>query len=410
LQICDIPINGHRLRWEIKTVLMKILMIHNKYAARSGEEVQFDAIAQLLAERGHEVSLYTKSSEGITHSASGKIAAFLGGVWNPRSRHDMRRLLGEKSPDIVFVQNLYPLISPSILSLCREEGIPIVMRVANYRLMCPNGLHLSHGRVCERCIGGKEYWCLLMNCEGNIFKSAGYSLRNAVARSMGLYKENVTEYISASSFLRNRMVEAGFPVERIHTIPNVVPDVERTSITGEHNYVAYVGRISREKGVDILIAAAEKCPEIPFRLAGKLNPLFRLPSSFPKNIEFTGFLEKEALSKFYAEARFVVSCSECFETFGMSVAEAMLHEKPVIASRIGIFPEFVQEGITGMLAETGNADDLARKIWELWKQPDLCRAMGKAGRQRALSEYSPDIYYTRIMDVFMKAIQQRYAV
>ena len=388
---------------------MKILMVHNAYAARSGEEVQFDAIARLLAERGHEVSLYTRSSEEIARSKGKKIKAFFTGIWNARSRHDMRKLIEEKRPDVVFVQNLYPLISPSILPLFRQAGIPVVMRVANYRLMCPNGLHLSHGRVCERCLGGNEYWCLLMNCEENIFKSAGYGLRNAIARMGGWYKENVTEYICASSFLRDRMEEAGFAAERIHVIPNVVPDVERSTITGMPYYVAYVGRISREKGVGVLIAAAERCPEIPFRLAGKPNPSFRFPSSLPKNIHLTGFLEKKALSEFYAGARIVVSSSECYETFGISIAEAMLHEKPIVATRLGVFPEFVQEGITGMLAEPGNADDLARRIRELWERPDLCSAMGKAGRQLALREYSAEVYYDRIMNIFMKATQHRYA-
>ena len=141
---------------------MRILMVHNSYAARSGEEIQFDAIAQLLAKRGQEVSLYTRSSEEIARSAAGEMRAFFAGIWNPRSRRDIRKLIEEKRPDIVFVQNLYPLVSPSILNLFRQAGIPVVMRVANYRLMCPNGLHLSHGKVCERCLGGKEYWCLLM--------------------------------------------------------------------------------------------------------------------------------------------------------------------------------------------------------------------------------------------------------
>ncbi len=388
---------------------MRILMIHNKYAARSGEEVQFDAIAQLLAERGHEVSLYTKSSEGILHSAAGKMVAFFTGVWNPRSRLDIRTLLrGDRKPDIAFIQNLYPLISPTILPLFRQEGIPVVMRVANYRLMCPNGLHLSHGSVCERCLGGKEYWCLLRNCEENFSKSAGYALRNAAARIMGWYKKNVTEYITASSFLRNRMLAAGYAAARIHIIPNVVPDVERREIKGSRDYVAYVGRISREKGIDILTAAAAQCPEIPFRLAGGINPSFRFSAALPQNVEMVGLLGKQPLSEFFAGARLVASCSQCFETFGMSVAEAMLHGKPVIASRIGVFPEFVQEGITGILAEAGNADDLARKIRALWKQPELCAAMGIAGRQHALREYSADRYYERIMAVFMKAAQNRF--
>src|SRR3974390_2235655 len=124
---------------------MKILMIHNAYGARSGEEVEFESIARLLAERGHHVSLFTRSSEEIAPSACAKIGAFLAGVWNQRSRRDIRKVVGEERPDLVLVQNLYPLISPSILPLFRRERIPVIMVVANYRLMCPNGLHFSHG-------------------------------------------------------------------------------------------------------------------------------------------------------------------------------------------------------------------------------------------------------------------------
>jgi glycosyltransferase involved in cell wall biosynthesis len=116
-----------------------------------------------------------------------------------------------------------------------------------------------------------------------------------------------------------------------------------------------------------------------------------------------GFLEKKRLADFYEGARIVVSGSQCFETFGLSVAEAMLYEKPVVATRIGVFPEFVQEGITGLLTKPGDADDLAAKIRILWEQPELCKAMGKAGRAHALSEYSPSVYYTRSMNVFNRA-------
>jgi glycosyltransferase involved in cell wall biosynthesis len=382
-------------------------MVHNEYAARSGEEIQFDAIADLLSDRGNAVIRYTRNSNEIARSAYGKIKGFFAGIWNPWSRSEIRQMVRDDKPEVVFIQNLYPLISPSILPVIKEEGCPVVMRVANYRLMCPNGLHLSHGKVCEKCLGGKDYWCLLLNCEGDILRSAGYSLRNAVARVNGWYKENITDYICASSFLKTRLVSAGYPEERIHIIPNVVPDVERSMLpySSEKAYAAYVGRISREKGIHVLISAARKCPDIQFRLAGRMSPSFRFESPLPKNVELVGFLSGKALSDFYARARLVVSSSECYETFGISVAEAMLHEKPVIASRIGVFPEFLQEGVTGMLAESGNADDLARKVRELWEQPDLCKDMGKAGRQRALSEYSAEVYYDRLMNVFMKATQ-----
>lgn len=382
---------------------MKILMIHNEYAAVSGEEIQFYQIADILRKNKHEVQLYTRSSAEIEKKIFGKIKSFFTGIYNPVSRRKIGKLLETLKPDIVFVQNLFPLISPSILPIVKKTGVPLVMRVANYRLMCPNGLHLSHGEVCERCLYQREFWCLLKNCEENIFKSTGYALRSMIARLMGFYKKNIDAYICASEFLRNIMIDAGFESQRIHVIPNTVPGVDITETKLSHQngaYVAFVGRISREKGVNVLVEAARMCSEIPFRLVGRVNQSFRIPEPLPPNVELVGFLNGDALSDLYVGARIFVSTSLCFETFGISVAEAMLHAKPVIVSRIGVFPEFVQDGVTGLLSEPGNAKDLSDKIRYLWDRPELCHKMGVAGRERALKEYSSDIYYERLITVF----------
>jgi len=386
---------------------MKILMIHNEYAAVSGEEIQFYHIADTLRTNKHEVQLYTRSSAGIEKKTFGKIKSFFTAIYNPVSRRKIGKLLETLKPDIVFVQNLFPLISPSILPKLKKAGVPVVMRVANYRLMCPNGLHLSHGEVCERCLQSNEFWCILRNCEEDMFKSIGYALRNAVARIMGFYTRNVSAYICASQFLCNRMINAGYDKKKIHVIPNIVPNVEigrREELGTDRSYVAYVGRISREKGIYVLIEAARMCPDIPFKLAGKINPVFRLPEPLPQNVQLVGFMKQDDLSSFYKQSRIFISTSICFETFGISVAEAMLYSNPVIVSRIGVFPEFVQDGVTGLLTEPGNAEDLADKIKYLWSRPDLCHKMGEAGRERALKEYSPDTYYEELMRVFKAVV------
>jgi glycosyltransferase involved in cell wall biosynthesis len=154
-----------------------------------------------------------------------------------------------------------------------------------------------------------------------------------------------------------------------------------------------------------LLDAARKCPDIPFRIAGKVNQSFRLPDPLPQNVTLEGFLKDDKLHDFYYGARLLVSSSICFETFGISVAEAMLHSKPIIVSRIGVFPEFVQEGVTGLLSEPGDAEDLSNKIRYLWERPDICRKMGKAGREKVTREYTPDLYYKRLMTVFEQVVK-----
>jgi glycosyltransferase involved in cell wall biosynthesis len=387
---------------------MKILMIHNEYAAISGEEIEFYGIASLLRKRGHMVELYTRSSAEIERMKIGKARAFFAGIYNPFSVKHINRIINSFNPDVAFIQNLFPLISPAVLSALRRAGIPVVMRVANYRMMCPNGLHMHDGKVCERCKNGREYWCFLLNCENNFFKSAGYALRSYIARLSGWYKNNISAYLCAARFLNDRLVEAGFEPKRIHIVPNLMPDKipsDNLLSKDDDEYVGYVGRISREKGVHVLLDAASKCPDIPFRIAGKVNQSFCLPDPLPQNVKLTGFLKNDELHDFYNGARLLVSASICFETFGISVAEAMLHSKPIIVSRIGVFPEFVQDGLTGLLSEPGNAEDLSNKIRYLWEHPELCHKIGKAGREKVVKEYAPELYYKRLMTVFEKVVK-----
>jgi glycosyltransferase involved in cell wall biosynthesis len=377
-------------------------MIHNDYAAPSGEEVQFYNIARLLTQRGHQVQLYTRSSAEIFHMRLGKLRAFCAGIYNPNSRRRLSEVICKWNPQIIFIGNLFPLISAAVLPVCKGAGVPVVMRVPNYRFMCPIGLHLSRGEVCERCINGKEYWCLLKNCKEDPFVSMGYALRSMVSRKAGLFKNNVSAYICASQFMYQKMIDAGFEAQRLHIIPNLVPDPissGETLTTANGCYVGYVGRISEEKGIHVLFEAARGCPDIPFRLAGRMSSAFHLSEPIPENVELSGFLKGQDLFDFYSQAKFIVAPSVCFETFCMSIAEAMLHSKPVVASRIGVIPEFVEEGITGLMAEPGNIQDVSSKIRYLWEHQVHCLKMGQAARHRALHEYSPDMYYNRLMSI-----------
>lgn len=385
---------------------MRLLLVHNDYGAVSGEEIQFQLVHDLLEANGHTVRRYSRSSAEIPAMTLGKLRAFCAGMYNPWSRQRMAEVLREYRPDAVLIKNLFPLISPAILPICRRAGVPVVMCVANYRLMCPNGLHMSHGKPCEKCLGGREYHCVLNNCEGSLLKSTGYALRNTVARVAGFYQKNVNAYVCASRFLRQRMIDAGFDAGQLHLIPNVVPNDARARDDRPGEYVAYAGRISREKGVHTLIEAARRCPGIPFRIAGRVADGYAIPADLPPNLTMVGFLKGTELEAFYRDARMVVSASECFETFGMSVGEAMQHGRAVVVSRIGVFPEFVQDGVSGLLFEPGNANDLAAKVNALWSDPRRCVAMGRAAQAWARREYSPQMYYSRLSNVLRSVVHQ----
>ena len=251
---------------------------------------------------------------------------------------------------------------------------------------------------------------MLKNCANSLPKSFGYALRNSVARRAGWYRKHVSAFLCASEFLKGKLIAAGFEGSRIHVLPNHVPDVigpdmEKEQESSSGSYVGYVGRISSEKGISTLLQAAALCPSIEFQLAGRRNLSDPVTDSIPSNVQFAGFKKGTELSDFYRHSRFVVSTSNCYETFGMSVAEAMLNRRAVIVPRIGVFPEWVTEPVNGLIFEPGNARQLADRIGRLWNNPDLCKAMGQTGRKIALQRYSADAYYDR----FLKIAEQLYS-
>ena len=141
------------------------------------------------------------------------------------------------------------------------------------------------------------------------------------------------------------------------------------------------------------------------RLAGDYSRMPDTLKEAPPNVTFAGWLNRAQLVGFYRNARFSVAPSVCFETFGLVGAEAMSYGLPVIASKIGGLPEIVEDGVTGLLFEPGNAEELADKMKLLWDNPDLCRQMGQAGREKAMREYNEDVYYERLMAAYQRAIE-----
>lgn len=381
---------------------MKVLLVHNAYGKFSGEESVVAAQASLLRANGHEVLRFDRSSSEL-RSLTSKCKAFLAGIHNPVASRKIANIIDKFCPHVVHIHNLFPLISPAILPRCRRAGIPIVMTLHNYRLNCPNGLHMTRGQVCERCYGGREWWCLLRNCEDNFFKSLGYALRNYTARVRRMFHDNVTMYACLTEFHKQRLIESGLPESRISILPNIC-NLKPDNPSSVGNYIGFVGRVSYEKGIDSLLQCAKILGHIPFHIAGDDSRYPRISANAPSNLCFRGFLAGDELNLFRSQMRIAVMPSVWYETFGLALAEAALYGKPVVASRLGAMAEIVDDGRTGLLFEPGNVEDLAEKIRYLWDRPYLCKKMGAAGREKALREYSAEKYYERLMAVYEKAI------
>ena len=385
---------------------MKLLQVYNDYRTFcGGEGAVVRRIASIVEKHGGTASLVTRTSKGLDRGLASKVHAFACGIYNYSAKREMAKTLEAERPDLVHVHNLYPLFSPSVLVACRRARLPVVMTNHNYVLTCPVSNHLSKGRVCEKCMGGHEHWCLWQNCRGNPAESLAYALRSFTARKGRFFYDDVAIQIVLSNFAKQRLIRAGFDEERIAVLPNMVAMGPQREDSPAGTYAAYSGRMMAEKGVDVLLAAAARLPEVALRLAGDGNLLAELSSVAPVNASFVNRLGPQEMVSFYRGARFLVVPSNWFEGCPLVVSEAMSHGLPVIASRIGSLPEFVEDGVTGLLFEPGHVDDLVKKIRLLWERPDLCRRMGEAGRAKAKLEYGEETYYRRLMSIYDRAIE-----
>lgn len=315
----------------------------------------------------------------------------------------MEQVLGTNRPDIVHVHNLYPLFSPSILVACRDAGVPVVMSIHNQQLTCPKSDHLYRGKICERCIGGREYNCVLQNCRANIMESVAYATRSAFARKRRLFHDNISLFIALSDFSKQRLAQAGFDEDRIVVLRNMAPDVATPTDPTQGEYAVFAGRMSPEKGVDTLLEASRLLPECPVRLAGDGPTFEQMTALAPDHAELLGGLDRPAMEQLYRGAKFLVLPSVTYEMCPLVILEAMSYGLPVITSRIGGQRELVEDGVTGLLFDPGDATDLAAQMKRLWHDPDMCRRMGKAGSDRARSQHSEGAYYERLLDVYHRA-------
>lgn len=383
---------------------MKVLTLYNDYrSSHGGEKHVVDMTRRLLQANGVETIDISRTSKGMRFSD--KIRAFGSGIYSFTAYREVCRTLEVEKPDIVHAHNLYPLLSPSALVACRRSSVPVVLSVHNFGLTCPAWHHLYKGQQCAKCLGGREYWCILQNCRGSFFESVGYAIRNAVARKLRFFHDDTTLMIVLSNFAKKWFVDNGFQSNKLIVLPNMVA-LNHTPIDPSHGkYIAFAGRIDSVKGIDTLLEAGASMPDVPIDLAGD-GPLFEdLSKCAPSNVTFHGRLEGEKLLQFFRRARFLVLPSKSTEMCPLVISEAMSHGLPVIASRISGLQELVENNVTGLLFEPGDAHDLALKIKILWDNPQLCKDMGQAGRRKAEQEYSEQVYFQRLMDIYARAVR-----
>lgn len=390
---------------------MKILLTHNSYQQAGGEDAVVAAEAALLAEGGHSVITYGRSNEEL--NGGGLIGQALAGLrttWSSRSYQEITKLLKKEKPDVAHFHNTFPLISPAAYYACEEMGVPVVQTLHNYRLLCPGATFLRDGKVCEACLRKPVAWPgIAHRCyRGSRRATAAVAVMQTAHRALRTWQTKVNVYIALSEFARRKFIEGGLPEDRIVVKPNFIAgDFKPQTRPGK--YAVFVGRLSEEKGAQVLVSAWRRMQTaVPLRIVGDGPLLERLSreignSSLPW-VELSGRRTPEEVRSLMFGARFLISPSICYENFPLAVAESFASSVPVIASRLGSMSEIVQDGVTGLHFEAGNAADLAAKVEWAWTHAEEIQEMGRAARLEFEGKYTGEANYKRLMEIYEMAM------
>lgn len=379
----------------------RVLIIHNGYQQRGGEDSVVDVEIELLRSRGHTVETYLKHNDDIAQMSKIEIVATT--HWSTRTTAEITRFMDEFRPDVIHVHNTFPLISPSLYWAAAKCAVPVIQTLHNFRMHCPQAMYLRDAKVCEDCMGKIPWRSVLHGCyRGSRVQSAVLTSMITLHRAFGTWNNKVTRYIALNEFCRNKFIEGGLPPERVVIKPNFVdfPAPEACTRRG----FLFVGRLSTEKGIDVLVRAFAALDGATLRVAGT-GPEAHLLAGVP-GLTPLGGLSGDNIRLEMAGASALILPSIWYENFPRTLVEAFGCGLPVIASRIGALAELVTDGVTGLLFEPGNAQDLAQKMRWAQEHPDEMATMGRNARSQYEAEFTAERNYQQLMAIYQDAIAE----
>src|ERR1700675_55364 len=388
---------------------MVMLFVHNYYQRPGGEDAGVRQERDLLAAAGHRIVEYSRySGEIALDGISSRIKLGVGALWSKRTYSELRSLIARERPEVAFIHNTVPLISPSAYFACAEAGVPVVQTLHNYRFLCPAGTFLREGKICAECVTSTLFRSVRHSCyQDSASASATLALMLASQRALGTWQEKVACYISRTEFARKKFIEGGLPAERIVVKPCFVnPDPGPRAGSGDT--VLFLGRLSPEKGLRTLIAAWEHLDgSVPLRIAGDGPLRGELETEVERRrvagVKVLGRVPDADLPAEVKRARFLVFPSEWYEGLPLTIAEAFTCGVPVVASRIGSMIELVEDGRTGLHFAPGDPADLAAEVEWAWTHPKEMEEMGLAARREYETKYTAEQNYDALMRIYETA-------
>ena len=398
---------------------MKILLVHNRYrsTAPSGENRVVDQELAALAAAGQDVELFERRSDEIEDWPAWKKATLPARVvWNPAAKRDLGETLRRFRPDVVHVHNTFPVLSPSVLYACRDAGVPVVISLHNYKLLCASGDFFRDGAVCHDCAGGNPLPGVRHRCyRGSALATASTVLNTRSHRRS--WRDLVSAFVFISESQRRLLAGLRFDPDRSFVRYNYVPYDGPVGLPGDgrkQRQVAYVGRLDAAKGAPLLMKgwdayraiAGDDALRLVIAGGGPMLDEVTAWAAERPSVELRGLLSKPEVFELLGESRGVVLPSEWEETFGLVVVEAMAVGVPPLASAHGSFPELVTDGVDGALFDPGRPDDLGKLLLDVDTDPDRYDVLGRNARATYEAKHDPGHAIEQLLDIYRFAIDR----
>jgi len=405
---------------------MRILHVNKFLYRRGGAEAYMLDVAELQANDGHEVAFF-----GMRHPEnppspfadafpsfvelepppkrlSGKLTAAARMVHSTSSRRGIEAVARAFRPDVAHLHNIYHQLSPSVLRPLADLGIPIVMTLHDYKLVCPSYLLLDHGKVCEACLDGRFRHAVARRCkDGSLMASAVLAVEATVHRATNAY-DPVQVFICPSRFLAGKIATAGIYADRLRVLGNFVAARTVAPKARPGGGVVYVGRLSHEKGVDVLVGAMRQLGPHRLDVVGDGPERSRLEAlaaaSAPGRVRFHGTVPKSRVLDVVRSAAVAVMPSRCHENQPMAVLEAFACGVPVVATQLGGLPELVRHDRYGMIVPADDAAALADALDRLLADPDHAFGIGQAARRHAELQFAPERHLRQLERLYREGL------
>ncbi|MBP9501143.1 MAG: glycosyltransferase family 4 protein [Candidatus Promineofilum sp.] len=392
---------------------MRILHVVHQYPPNhiGGTELYTQAIAQRQTRAGHSVAVFCPAS-GLeeplamtveddvrvyrARAGEGRTAVFLRTLASGSTAAAFDEVLATEQPDIVHLQHLMGLPA-SLVDVLHARGIPYLITLHDYWYGCANAQLLTNYDH-TLCRGPNERFT---NCAHCALARAGLEWLAPAAplvaplmarrnRTLMRVYSGAAAALASTPFVRDAHQGMGFPVDRVRLLP-LGADVSADDIAearhahrrvaGEPFRIGYIGGLSRQKGVHVLIAAANRLPDrVETLIYGELSAFpdyvaeLRQAAVHP-GIRFMDLLPRASFWSSLGALDVLVVPTLWYETYSLIIQEAFAAGVPVVASRIGVIPDVVEDGVGGRLFPHGDAEALGSILLEYMEYPERLAAL-----------------------------------